>query len=129
VKELIMEWRHFAVKGETCDRCSTTGKSVRKVVEKLSAELSGRGVDIKFIETILPAELMAESNMILFNGVPLENLLKDTTAGESACPSCSCLTGSATSCRTVEHGGASHETIPAGLIRQAALLALGLNND
>jgi len=121
-----MEWRHFAVGGETCDRCRATGKSVREVVEELTGELSAKGIGIKFIETVLPAELIAQSNMILFNGVPLEEILANATVKESACPSCSCLTGSATSCRTVEHGGVSHEAIPAELIRRAALLSVGL---
>jgi len=126
VKELVMEWRHFAVEGETCDRCSATGKSVREVVQELSDELSGKGVAIRFIETVLPAELMSQSNMILFNGVPLEEILENAAVAESDCPSCSCLIGSVTSCRTVEHGGVSHEEIPAELIRHAALLTVDL---
>lgn len=129
MKELVIEWRHFAVAGKTCDRCSATGTTVREFVADLSRELAGKGIRINFVETVLPAELMAQSNMILFNDVPLEEILEEARAGESKCPSCSCLTGSDTSCRTVEHGGVSHEAIPVGLIRRAALIALGLAGD
>ena len=69
---------------------------------------------------------MAQSNLILFNGVPLEELLDGATADENACASCSCLTGSDTSCRTVQYGGSVYEDIPPELIRRAALKALGL---
>jgi hypothetical protein len=43
---------------------------------------------------------------------------------ENACPSCTCLTGKETSCRTVEHEGVTYEEIPAELIRKAALKAI-----
>jgi hypothetical protein len=127
--KLHIEWRHYAKEGETCDRCAATGSSVKNVVAELARELSAKGIDVGFTETELPEELMAQSNLILFNGVPLEEVLGDATAGENACPSCSCLTGSDTSCRTVEHGGVVHEEIPAALIRRAALKALGLTAE
>jgi len=54
---------------------------------------------------------------VLINGVPLEQLLAATT-GESDCPSCSCLTGSATSCRTVQCDGETFEELTPELIRK-----------
>lgn len=129
MKELRIEWRHYAKDGATCDRCAATGSSVAQVVGDLQQELSRRGITVIFSETLLPAERMAESNMVLFNGIPLEELLADTKARESECPSCSCLTGTATSCRAIEHAGVSHEEIPAELIRTAALLATNLTID
>lgn len=127
--ELRIEWRHYAKEGATCDRCAATGSSVAQVVGALQQELSQRGVTVTFSETLLPAERMAESNMVLFNGIPLEELLADATVRASECPSCSCLTGTATRCRTIEHAGVSHEEIPAELIRKAALLATNLTID
>ena len=50
-------------------------------------------------------------------GLPLEDLLTATT-GVSDCPSCSFLTGSATSCRTVQCGGESFEELTPELIRK-----------
>ncbi len=127
MKTITIEWRHYAKKGATCDRCAATGRSVKEVVADFTGELASRGVKVVFLETVLPEEQMAESNMILFNGIPLEDILRDTTAAENACPSCSCLTGIETSCRTIEQGGTIYEEIPAEIIRRAALLVAGLS--
>lgn len=126
MRKLAIEWRHYEKEGETCDRCAATGRSLREVVSALGREIEAKGVTVAFIETILPEELMAQSNMILFNGVPLEDLLDDAAADESSCPSCSCLTGSETSCRTVRYQGTTYEEIPEEMIRKAAYKAAGL---
>ena len=126
MKELTIEWRHYEKEGATCDRCAATGTSVREVVFDLGKELAGRGITVRLTETILPEELMAQSNMILFNGVPMEAILDNAAADEDPCPSCSCLTGSETSCRTVEYQEKSYEEIPGELIRKAARKVLGL---
>lgn len=127
MKTLVIEWRHYDKAGQTCDRCAATGTAVREVVSELGSELAEKGVTVTFTETLLPAELMAQSNMLLFNGIPLEEVLDDAAADESHCASCSCLTGSETSCRTVEFEGKSYEEIPAGLIRKAVFKASGLD--
>lgn len=126
MRELTIEWRHYEKEGATCDRCAATGTSVKEVVTGLSDELAGQGVTITFVETTLPEELMAESNMVLFNGIPLEDLLGNATSAENDCQSCSCLTGTDTFCRTVEFEGRSFEEIPEELLRQAAYAALQL---
>ena len=125
MKTLRIEWRHYAKGGATCDRCAATGKSVQTVVAALSQDLAAQGIEVCFSEVVLPKERMAESNMILFNDVPLEEILANASSGESDCSSCACLSGNATSCRTVTVAGVSHEEIPAALIRKGALLALG----
>ena len=127
MKELTIEWRHYEKEGATCDRCAATGSSVKEVVSELTRELEGRGVTVTFTETALPEELMAQSNMILFNGTPLEAVLENAAADENPCPSCSCLTGSETRCRTVEYEGKTYEEIPGELIRKAAYRVTGSN--
>lgn len=127
MKELAIEWRHYDKAGATCDRCAATGSSVREVVPILANELAAMGISVTFTETPLPEELMTQSNMILLNGVPLEAILDNAEAGETPCPSCSCLTGSETSCRTVEYEGKIYEEIPGDVIRTAAYKILGLN--
>lgn len=122
--ELLIEWRHYDKEGATCDRCSATGKSVREVVAGLSDELAGKGITLTFVETELPEDQMAQSNLVLFNGVPLEEVLDNASADENHCSSCSCLTGSETSCRTVEYEGSTYEEIPSELIRLAAYKAM-----
>lgn len=129
MKELVIEWRHYDKEGATCDRCAATGGSVREVVSSLTRELAGLEVAVAFVETLLQEESMTQSNLILFNGVPLEDILEDAAADENACPSCSCLTGSDTSCRTVTYQGRTFEEIPPELIRRAAFKALGLDRQ
>lgn len=125
--EVTIEWRHYEKEGVTCGRCSVTGSSVQAVVAELGNELAGRGIAIVFTETILPEDRMAQSNTILINGVPLEAALDNATADENPCPSCSCLTGSETWCRTLEYEGKTYEAIPAELIRKAVCRVIGLN--
>lgn len=129
MKNLTIEWRHYDKEGATCDRCSATGTSVREVVAGLSEELANKGISVIFTEKKLPEELMAQSNMILFNGVPLEVILENASADENHCSSCSCLTGSETSCRTVEYEGTNYEEIPAELIRKAAYKVIESTNS
>lgn len=127
MKTLEIEWRHYDKEGQTCDRCAATGSSVREVVSALGNELAEKGVTVTFTETLLSEEHMAQSNMLLFNGVPLETVLDNAAADENHCASCSCLTGSETSCRTVKFEGNLYEEIPAVLIRKAVFKAAGLD--
>lgn len=129
MKELAIEWRHYDKGGATCDRCAATGSSLSEVVSELSRELEPKGVTVTFTETALPEEEIAQSNIILFNGLPLEAVLEDAAAQESPCPSCSCLTGSETNCRTVQYQDMTYEEIPPDLIRKAAYKALGLREE
>ena len=119
-KVITMEWRHYDKEGSTCDRCSGTGASIAAVI----AEFAGRGVVIELQETLLSADRISESNLLLINGVPLEELLTDGVAGESECPSCGCLTGEETSCRTVQCDGETYEELSPELIRRGIEAAL-----
>lgn len=121
---LTVEWRHLEVDGGTCSRCSETGKSLRQVIGELEEELRSHDVELSFIQTTLPEEKLPQSNMILINGRPLEDILTDAKTGENYCSSCSCLTGEETYCRTVRYDGETHEEISKELIRQAVLTAL-----
>lgn len=120
MKQLKIEWRHLDKEGNTCARCSDTGTALEEVMASLSEECKPSGWEITFKETKLTGKDIAESNMILFNGVPIENVLPNTRASESHCPSCCEFTGVPTSCRTVEYESRPYEAIPASLIRQAA---------
>lgn len=115
-----IEWRHYDKAGATCDRCGDTGTNLKQVI----AEYAGHGVVIELQETLLTEEQISESNLVLINGLPLEDLLTATT-GESDCPSCSCLTGSETSCRTVQCGGEVYEELTPELIRKGIEAVLG----
>jgi hypothetical protein len=119
MKTLTIEWKHLDVEGKTCSRCSDTGEALQEVIGKLTEEYKLSGLQIKFKETKLTSKNILESNVILFNGKPIEALLPEARASESHCESCSEITGESSSCRTVEFGGKSYGGIPASLIRQA----------
>jgi len=113
-KDIRVEWRHYDKGGSTCDRCSGTGINLAAVIK----EFTERGVTIELQETLLSADQMSESNLVLINGVPLDELLTGGVVGESECPSCGCLTGKKTSCRTVQCDGQIYEELSLELIRR-----------
>jgi hypothetical protein len=121
---LEIEWRHLDQDGRTCLRCSDTLQSLQQVIRQLAAECAPRGVRIVYRETRLPIERLPESNLILFNGVPLEAVLPGASASENECQSCGDLCGEPSLCHTVTVGGQTFEAIPAALIRQAACIVV-----
>ena len=125
MKMLEIEWKHLDVGGKTCVRCSDTGESLQEAIEKLAEECKIAGWEIRFRETRLAEKDISQSNAILFNGTPIEELLHEAEASESHCNSCSALTGKPSSCRTIEFGGKTYGGIPASLIRQAAGKVIG----
>ena len=128
MKILNIEWRHFEKEGETCLRCADTGASLRNVVVNLTDLVTAMGLEVTVTETMLSAEELAQSNMILFNGVPLEDLLPKTVPVETSCASCSCLTGKEVNCRAIEYESRTLESIPEDLIRAAALKAIEITD-
>lgn len=129
MKQLNIEWRHYQNEGLTCDRCSATGKTLQDVVQNLQLELAGQGILIILTEIFLNESRIDESNSILINGLALEDILNTTSTSSSDCPSCSCLTGKETSCRTVVHEGTSYEEIPEELIRKAVFTVLQIQQS
>jgi len=120
MKTLEIEWRHLDQDGRTCLRCSDTLQSLQQVITQLAVECAPRGVHIAYRETKLPLEQLSQSNLILFNDIPLESVLPGASASESECLSCGDLCGKPSVCRTVSVAGHTFEAIPATLIRQAA---------
>lgn len=121
MRYLLIEWKHFDKNGRTCQRCSQTGSNLNGVLKDLQEEFSSKGLNIELKETKLPERRMAESNSILIEGIPLENLLPDTKIGENSCQSCSDLIDKPTRCRcrTINLGKDIFEEVPVDLIRQA----------
>jgi len=125
MKKLDIEWRHLDVQGETCDRCYDTGENLANEVKRLKRDLEPQGIEIVLTETKLDESQISQSNTILFNGTPIDEIL-DIRVSENACESCSALLGQKTYCRTVMFNGSEYEDIPEKAIRQAAYKALGL---
>jgi len=125
VKKLRVEWRRVDVEGETCNRCYDTGENLNQELKRLRRALEPKGIEVEFIETRLDETQVPQSNTILFNGVPIEEIL-DIQVSENYCASCTSLLGRDTYCRTIVYQGNEYEDIPAKAIRHAALKALGL---
>ncbi|MEW6648270.1 MAG: sigma-70 family RNA polymerase sigma factor [Pseudomonadota bacterium] len=124
MKKVTVEWRHLEVGGATCERCGDTGEEVRNAVAALNQECLPRNVWFELRDTPLSATELAQSNSLLIDGRPIEQLLPDTRVGRSDCLSCGTLVGTDAVCRTLEQDDTRYETIPARLIRDAACRAV-----
>lgn len=69
-----------------------------------------------------------QSNTILFNGVPIEEIL-DLKVSENYCDSCTELLEIEAYCRTVFYDGLEYEDIPAKVIREATYKILNLTES
>ncbi len=125
MKTLKIEWKHLDVEGETCNRCYDTGENLAQEVKRLKRALQPQGIEVELIEIKLDDNQIPQSNTILFNGVPIEDIL-NIEVSENYCDSCTNLLGTNTYCRTVMFEGNEYEDIPAKAIRQAALKVLGI---
>ncbi|MHB1314226.1 MAG: DUF2703 domain-containing protein [Christensenellales bacterium] len=128
MKTLNIEWRHLDVQGETCDRCYDTGENLEQEVKRLKRALLPQGIEVKFTEIKIDDKQIPQSNTILFNGVPIEDIL-NIEVSENYCASCTTLLGKDTYCRTVAFEGNEYEDIPAKAIRQAAYKALAMEEE
>lgn len=127
MRALHIEWRHLDIEKGTCIRCSKTGKTLNQFITKLKKELKPKGVDIIFKETKLSEKDIQQSNMVLVNNRPLEQILSNAKKDENYCSSCTCLTGNETYCRTIQYEGITYEEIPEELIRKAVFILLDSN--
>ena len=125
--QLIIEWKHLDVNGETCDRCGATGTTLEQEIKRLNNSLNPLGHEVILKETNLGEGEIASSNIILFNGIAIEDIV-DLQVVDNYCASCSDLIGADTTCRAVQYEGKTFEEIPAKAIRQAAYASLGLEN-
>lgn len=127
MKKITVEWKYYAKDGKTCTRCTSTGKNLHSVLERLRKELLLKNIDLELKETVLPKSKIPESNSILIDGIPIEQILPNTVKGESECCSCGDLCGSPTDCRTVNQNGIVYEEIPTSLIKKAIFEKLNLD--
>lgn len=128
VGKLVIEWRHLEVEGGTCDRCYDTGENLAAEVKRLRRTLGEKGIEVEYIETRLGGTQITESNALLFNGTPIEDIL-NIKVTQNYCDSCSALLKTDTYCRTVSFEGNEYEEIPSKVIRQAAYAVLGLQTN
>lgn len=116
---VTVEWMHLDKNGETCERCSDTGTDVKEIVKKLNRECASKQIQIVLKETKLAEGEIDKSNLILIDGIPMEDILPGAVASESACCSCGELTGKSEVCRTIVQFSEVHESIPQKMIHDA----------
>lgn len=126
MKKITVEWKYYAKDGKTCQRCTLTGNNLHSVMEGLRKDLLLKNIELELIETVLPKSKIPESNSILIDGIPIEQILPNTVKGESTCCSCGDLCGEPTDCRTINLNGQIFEEIPAVLIKEAIMKKLNL---
>jgi len=118
-KELVIEWNKIE---KTPGAFEETGMALPAVLAEIKMLLELEGVSVQLIERV------AESESLLFNGIPIEDLLEgvEVTTTACSCASCdSCETcGEGGECRTLRYNGEKYEAIPPELIGRAAVKAL-----
>lgn len=125
MKTLTIEWRHLDVAGETCERCSDTGSTLMKEVARINSSLESAGIKIEWFETKLEGDQITDSNSVLFDGIPIEEILF-IRSSENYCGSCSDLLEKESFCRTIHYDGFEYEDIPAKAIHDAVYKALNI---
>ena len=125
MKTLIIEWKHLDIEGETCDRCYDTGENLANEVKRLNRTFEPQGIHIEIKDALLDKNQVDQSNSLLFDGRPIEEML-DIEIASNYCASCSDLIGEVTSCRTVKYEGQEYEDIPAKAIRHAVYKITGV---
>lgn len=126
MKKLSIEWKHYSKKGETCLRCNNTGRNIKEALGDIADNPNYKDVDVSYKETRLGAKKMSESNMVLINNKPIEEIL-NADVSENYCHSCSCLSGKDTNCRTIKISKDTIEEIPKDLILKVIEKELSIN--
>ena len=117
-KELVIEWNKIE---KTPGAFEETGMALPAVLAEIKMLLELEGVSVQLIERV------AESESLLFNGIPIEDLLEGVEVTTTACSCVSCEScGEGGECRTLRYNGEEYEAIPPELIGRAAAKALEL---
>lgn len=122
-KTITIIWQRLISDGSTCPRCGSTEENLDKAVLELKDRLKLYGIRIILEKRELTLKEFKkdsiQSNSILFEGIPLEELVSATVGQSKCCDVC----GSA-ECRTVETKDNLYETIPIDLIVRAGLITV-----
>ena len=110
------------------DRCYDTGENLYHQVKRLNRVLEPKNITFELIDTKLFAYDVEQSNSLLINEVPIENII-DVKFSTNHCESCSTLVGKDSYCRTGIYDGNEYEDIPVKAIRQTVYKVIGLEES
>ncbi len=120
-KTLVIRWQRLVDdKGDTCDRCGNTERSIEDARRMLEASMKPLGIRVKLVTTRLTLKQFkidpSESNRIWIDDAPLDKILGAKTGDSPCCGACG-----DSNCRTMMVDGRTYETIPPELIVRAGL--------
>jgi hypothetical protein len=122
-KRIVIEWRHVDL-GVQCGPCRDTGRNLWNVIEELSQEHLLDDVEVEFQNTLLPEKQYLESNVVLVNGMPIEQIL-DAGATFSGCQECPDTPGEPSCYRADNPDRNVFKAIPQEILRTALVKVLG----
>lgn len=128
MKNIVIDWHHFALDKKTCDRCNKTEKAIIHAINHMSTDLAKKA-HIVLRKTIVDDKNISNSNRIFINGTSLEKLLPDVQIVHTECNSCGELTKKVQYCRAVACNNTVSDSIPFELIVKAIQRAVQLDSD
>ncbi|OPZ45064.1 MAG: hypothetical protein BWY93_00031 [Euryarchaeota archaeon ADurb.BinA087] len=121
---LHIEWRHLDLGQSFCGHCSDTGVNLWEVITTLGQEHLLDGVELELENIILPPEQFEESNVVLINGVPVEEIV-GTEVPFPGCTDCRDLDEEPCHVHRAPPGRENiFKAIPVALLRAAILKSL-----
>ena len=117
-KKVLVEFRYFD--RNTCSRCRTTDRNVKKTLQDLREALEEEGVEFRLKTTKLPARRLGESNSVLINGKDMAALVNRRKGSRfTSCRGCSTLISGPCDCRAYSYHGKKYRYVPKAMIREA----------
>lgn len=121
-KVVKIKWKRLISKGETCQRCGSTGEELNRAMSTLKRCLAPLGIKVILDEEELSFSEFKkdplQSNRIWINNRLLEDWIEGGVGHSPCCDVCEDH-----DCRTVEVKGHVYEIIPAEIVVKAGLLA------
>lgn len=123
-RSIVIETTVLRVDGETCERCGDTVEAARAAARDLQLALMPLNIRVTLVEHSAAAENIEDSNSVLINGRPIEELLGAERI-TTDCPSCSRLVGQSACCGAIRISDCVQESFTPEQIRDAVFATLG----
>ncbi|HSE59807.1 MAG TPA: DUF2703 domain-containing protein [Nitrospiraceae bacterium] len=125
-RRLHIEWQQAGSSSGTCSYASETWSNLVLVVEELRRELSSLGISMSATQVRPQQQIGQAIQGLLFNRVPLEELLPELRIPRRHCPSCEAQRGESVLCPAVIAEGVEYRSLPPFLLRRAILTSVGM---
>ena len=123
---LTIEWRHHRDPARYLPLCPDTGRRLQDVIDEIATLLGPRGIEVEFIEQEYTDDAPGKAQMLLFDGIPLEELVPPRRRGGPCfeCTVCGPRQEECGACEEVDY----YMAVPESVIRLAALKAAGMKS-